>query len=108
MVSTSPLPFSANILKFTIKEEILFVGYIIFQSDDKISVIDSSTHSFYPQINKLFAWCIKSSIIRNYLVVARGRGKTVGKKGEGSQKEQTCRCKISKSYGCNVQHDDYS
>ena len=30
------------------------------------------------------------------------------KMGEGGQKVQTSSCKINKSWGCNVQHGDYS
>ena len=27
---------------------------------------------------------------------------------EGSEKEQTCSYKINKSWGCNIEHGDYS
>lgn len=71
------LPIFSRYFKFTIKEEILLAGHIffrlVFNSDDKISLTDSTTHSFYPQANKLSAWHIKSSIIKNYLVVARSK-----------------------------------
>ena len=41
-------------------------------------------------------------------MVARVRGRGVGKMGEGGQKVQTASYEISKSWGCNVQHGDYS
>ena len=44
--------------------------------------------------------------IENKLVVARGQ--VVGKMGEGGQKVQTSSYKINKSWGCDVQHGDYS
>ena len=45
----------------------------------------------------------------NRMVVARGEGCLgVGKTGEGGQVVQTSSYKINKSWGCNVQHGDYS
>ena len=44
----------------------------------------------------------------NRLVVARGRGWVVGEMDEDGQKVPTFSDKMSKSWGCNVQHDDYS
>ena len=59
-----------------------------------------------------FMWNLKnktlSSYIKNRLVVARGKGWGVGEMGEGGQKVQTSSYKINKSWGCNVQHVDYS
>ena len=40
--------------------------------------------------------------------MARGKGWGVGEMGEGGQKVQTSSYKINKSWGCNVQHVDYS
>ena len=36
------------------------------------------------------------------------QGWRVGEMGKGGQKVQTSSYKISKSWGCDVQHDDYS
>ena len=49
-----------------------------------------------------------SSYIKKRLVVARGKGWGVGEMGEGGEKVQTASYKINKSWGCNVQHVDYS
>ena len=43
----------------------------------------------------------------NRLVVARVAG-AWGEMGEGSQKVQTSGYKLNKSWGCNVQHGNYS
>ena len=44
----------------------------------------------------------------NRLVIDRGSRWGVSKMGEGSQKVQASSYKINKSWGCNVQHGDYS
>ena len=45
----------------------------------------------------------------NRLVVTRfGENGVGGKMGEGGQKVQISRYKINKSWGCNIQHGDYS
>ena len=41
-------------------------------------------------------------------MVAWGREWGVGKIGEGTQKIQSFSYKINKSWGYNIQHDDYS
>ena len=43
------------------------------------------------------------------MAVSRGeKGHGVGKMGEGGQEVQTSSYKINKSWGCNVQYNDYS
>ena len=44
----------------------------------------------------------------NRLVVVRGESWQVGQMDEGGQKVQNSNYKISKSWGRNVQHGDYS
>ena len=44
----------------------------------------------------------------NRSLVARGRGRRVGRMGEGSQKVQTSGYKTHMFWACNVQHGDYS
>ena len=41
-------------------------------------------------------------------MIARGKAWGMGKMGEGVQKVQTSSYKINESWGCNVQHGDYS
>ena len=41
-------------------------------------------------------------------VVAKGGRWGLGEMGEGSQKVYTSSYKINKSWGCNIQHDNYS
>lgn len=41
------------------------------------------------------------------MVIAKARG-AGGGMGEGHQKVQTSIYKINKTWGCNVQHDDYN
>ena len=45
---------------------------------------------------------------QNRLVVARREWERVREMGVGSPKAQTSRCKINKSWGCDVLHGDWS
>ena len=51
---------------------------------------------------------IKLIDTENRLLVARGGESVVGEMDEKSQKVQSSSYKINKSWGCNVQHADYS
>ena len=48
-----------------------------------------------------------SSYIYRFMVPEVGNGR-VGKMGEGGQKVQTSSYNMNKSWGCNIQHGNYS
>ena len=45
---------------------------------------------------------------RNQIGCYQRQGVVVSEICEGGQKVQTSNCKINKSWGCNIQHGDYS
>ena len=64
--------------------------------------MESKNH--YKQTNKT-----KLTDAENRMVVARGeRAWGLGEMGEWGQEVQACSYKISKSWGCNVEHGNYN